>query len=97
MRIRSHGSGALRGGAGDLDGVQTPISIIMLPHSPLVELETLASGQLETLSTMTAPSSTSVLGDGGDRSGQGLLDDIDTDLLLGVGDLDVVQRQARRP
>ena len=55
-------------------------------------VETLASGQLGDFVDDDGALVAGVLGDGSHRSGQGLLDDVDTDLLLGVRDLDVVQR-----
>ena len=55
-------------------------------------VQTLAAGILGDLINDDSALKASVLGDGGHRSGQGLLDDVDTDLLLGIGDLDVLER-----
>ena len=85
-------SSVLQGDAADLDGVEDA----HLDHvAPLAvgRVETLAGGQLGNLVDHDSALKASVLGDGGDRSGQSLLDDIDANLLLGVVDLDSIERR----
>ena len=85
-------SSVLQGDAADLDGVEDT----HLDHvAPLAvgRVETLASRQLGNLVDHDSALKASVLGDSGDRSGQSLLDDVDADLLLGVVDLDSIERR----
>ena len=86
-------SSVLQGDAADLDGVEDA----HLDHvAPLAvgRVETLAGGQLGNLVDHDSALKASVLGDGSDRSGQSLLDDVDADLLLGVVNLDSIERRS---
>ena len=86
-------SSVLQGDAADLDGVEDA----HLNHvAPLAvgRVESLAGRQLGNLVDHDSALKTSVLGDGSDRSGQSLLDDVDTDLLLGVVELNGVERRS---